>query len=262
MKHLLASLLCVALLTGCGSTDNTTTEEIVFCPADVFTCPDGTTVSRDPAADCQFTACPIILPTMNTIALTDLPAAESPGSDLQTRAPAAGDTVAKVVTSKGDVWLRLFPAETPKTVENFTGLAANGYYDDLIFHRVIPDFMIQGGDPDGRGTGGESLWGGTFADEPHEELKNIRGALSMANRGPDTNGSQFFIVQAEATPWLDGYQGGVETCGTPGKSCHTVFGQVFAGMDVVDAISAVDRDGMDKPLTDVAMHTAEVFEVE
>ncbi len=158
----------------------------------------------------------------------------------QTAAPEKGENIVVMETSMGKIKIRLFPDFAPKTVENFKGLADKGYYNGLIFHRVIPDFMIQGGDPQGNGTGGESLWGGKFEDEFNPNLKNLRGALSMANAGPNTNGSQFFIVQAaEGTPWLNGR--------------HTVFGQVFEGMDVVDDIAAVDRDAMDKPVKPVTM---------
>ena len=114
--------------------------------------------------------------------------------------PAKGETIAVMHTSMGDISLRLFPDKTPKACENFITHARNGYYDGLIFHRVIRDFMIQGGDPRGNGTGGESIWGESFEDEPDVELHNYRGALSMANAGPNTNGSQFFIVQAGTVP--------------------------------------------------------------
>ena len=154
--------------------------------------------------------------------------------------PEKGDQIAVIETNKGTIKVRLFGELTPKTVENFVGLAEKNYYDGIIFHRVIPDFMIQGGDPTGTGTGGESVWGGKFEDEFHPDLKNSYGALSMANAGPNTNGSQFFIVQAkEGTPWLDG--------------AHTVFGQVFEGMDVVDAIAAVETNAADKPNEEVVM---------
>src|ERR671914_573617 len=125
--------------------------------------------------------------------------------------------------------LELYPDDAPKTVENFVKLSRDGFYDGVIFHRVTPDFMIQGGDPTGTGTGGP---GYEFEDEPNEH-KAVRGALAMANAGPNTNGSQFFIITAEACPWLDGK--------------HTVFGEVTGGMDVVDAISAVETDASDKP---------------
>ncbi len=143
---------------------------------------------------------------------------------------------ATLQTNHGPISIELFPGEAPKTVENFTKLARDGFYDGVIFHRVIPDFMIQGGDPTGKGTGGP---GYTFEDELNEH-KVERGALAMANAGPNTNGSQFFIVTADACPWLDGK--------------HTVFGRVTNGMDVVDTISELPRDARDKP------HEAAVIE--
>ena len=145
---------------------------------------------------------------------------------------------ATITTSLGPIEIELFDDAAPKTVANFTKLAADGYYDDLTFHRVIPDFMIQGGCPNGDGRGGP---GYTFEDEFNDH-KVVRGALAMANAGPNTNGSQFFIVTTDAAPWLDGK--------------HTVFGQVTSGLDVVDAISAVERDRSDKPQTPVTMSVA------
>lgn len=145
-------------------------------------------------------------------------------------------------TSKGDITLELDAGKAQKTVTNFIALAKTGYYDGLTFHRVIPDFMIQGGDPNGDGTGGTSVFGETFEDEPND-LQMVRGVIAMANRGPNTNGSQFFIVQAEATPWLQGL--------------HTVFGRVTKGMDVVDKIVKVDRDANDHP-TEPITYTVEV----
>jgi len=142
-------------------------------------------------------------------------------------------------TSEGSIEIELFPDDAPKTVENFTKLAADGFYDGLIFHRVIPDFMIQGGCPQGSGTGGP---GYQFEDEFNDH-KVVKGSLAMANSGPNTNGSQFFIVTADATPWLDGK--------------HTVFGQVTAGQDVVDRIQQVDRDGGDRPTTPVTINRIE-----
>ena len=132
-------------------------------------------------------------------------------------------------TSEGAIRLELYPDDAPKTVENFEKLARDGFYDGVIFHRVIPDFMIQGGDPTGTGRGGP---GYTFEDEPNDHRVE-RGALAMANAGPNTNGSQFFIVTTEAAPWLDGK--------------HTVFGRVTSGMDVVDALEALPTDGRDRP---------------
>ena len=143
-------------------------------------------------------------------------------------------------TSAGPIAVELFDEDAPKTVENFRKLAGDGFYDGLIFHRVIRDFMIQGGCPQGTGTGGP---GYTFEDEINSH-KIVRGALAMANAGPNTNGSQFFIVTAQKCPWLDGK--------------HTVFGRVTAGMDVVDRISNVPTDGRDKPLEDVTIERVEL----
>jgi cyclophilin family peptidyl-prolyl cis-trans isomerase len=143
-------------------------------------------------------------------------------------------------TNHGAIAVELFDEDAPKTVENFLKLARDGFYDDVVFHRVIPDFMIQGGDPTGTGMGGP---GYTFEDEINDN-KVTRGALAMANAGPNTNGSQFFIVTAEATPWLDGK--------------HTVFGRVTEGMDAVDAISAVETDANDKPREPVVIERVDL----
>ncbi|EMV0460914.1 peptidylprolyl isomerase [Listeria monocytogenes] len=178
---------------------------------------------------------------------------------------APNEIEADMITNRGTIRIKLFPEIAPKTVENFVTHSKNGYYDGLIFHRVIPEFMIQGGDPDGRGTGGESIWGESFEDEFSTEAFNLRGALSMANAGPNTNGSQFFIVQKPdmpadmlgqmeqagfpveiieaykqgGTPWLDGR--------------HTVFGHVIEGMDVVDEIANLPTGMQDKPVNDVVI---------
>lgn len=178
---------------------------------------------------------------------------------------------ATIKTNQGEIKVQLFPKQAPKTVENFTKLAEKGYYDGVIFHRVIPDFMIQGGDPTGTGRGGESIYGRAFEDEFSTELFNFNGALSMANAGPNTNGSQFFIVLATRVPknMLDemkavGYPQEVidnykENGGTPWLDHrHTVFGQVISGMDVVQKISKVARDQMDKPKDDVVMEKVTV----
>jgi peptidyl-prolyl cis-trans isomerase B (cyclophilin B) len=143
-------------------------------------------------------------------------------------------------TNHGPIEVELHEADAPKTVANFTKLAGEGFYDGVIFHRIIPDFMIQGGDPTGTGTGGP---GYTFEDEFNDH-KVVRGALAMANAGPNTNGSQFFIVTTEAASWLDGK--------------HTVFGRVTKGMDVVDTISAVETDARDKPHEDVLIERVEL----
>jgi cyclophilin family peptidyl-prolyl cis-trans isomerase len=149
-------------------------------------------------------------------------------------------TTGTIKTNKGDIAIELFDDDAPKTVANFVKLAGDGFYNGVIFHRVIPDFMIQGGDPTGTGSGGP---GYKFEDEFNDN-KVVRGALAMANAGPNTNGSQFFIVTAEATPWLDGK--------------HTVFGRVTEGMDVVDAISEVERDSRDRPHDDVVIEAVEL----
>lgn len=173
---------------------------------------------------------------------------------------------ATIKTNLGEIKIQLFEKQAPKTVNNFVQLAEKGYYDGVIFHRVIPDFMIQGGDPTGTGRGGKSIYGKAFEDEFSDQLFNFTGALSMANAGPNTNGSQFFIVSNEhvlanmieqmkvvgypqeiidhyakvgGTPWLD--------------HRHTVFGQVITGMDVVKKISQAKRDSMDKPKKDIVM---------
>lgn len=192
-------------------------------------------------------------------------------------APKSGDQVATIHTTMGDIKVVFFPDEAPKAVENFLTHAKEGYYDGIIFHRVIDGFMIQGGDPTGTGRGGESIYKDSdgnptsFEDEFSLNLWNFRGALSMANAGANTNSSQFFIVQAKTvsssliqqmkqinwpekviakyqevggTPWLDGK--------------HTVFGFVYEGMDVVDAISAVPVDGSDKPVEDVVIKSIDV----
>lgn len=174
------------------------------------------------------------------------------------------ETVADMQTNMGTITIKLFPAFAPKTVENFVTHSKNGYYDGLTFHRVIDGFMIQGGDPSGNGTGGESIYGAPFEDEFSERLFNFRGALSMANAGPNTNGSQFFIVQSKTVdPSMKGQmeQAGypaevveayMEKGGTPWLDFrHTVFGQVIEGMEVVDEIAGVRTGLQDKPVHDV-----------
>jgi cyclophilin family peptidyl-prolyl cis-trans isomerase len=143
-------------------------------------------------------------------------------------------------TTEGDITFELFDEDAPKTVSNFKQLAGQGFYDGLIFHRVISDFMIQGGCPEGTGTGGP---GYTFEDEINEH-KVVRGALAMANAGPNTNGSQFFIVTTDAAPWLDGK--------------HTVFGEVSGGMDVVDRIGTTKTDSRDRPVDAIGIETLSI----
>ena len=181
---------------------------------------------------------------------------------------ADNEALVELTTSMGTMQIKLFPEIAPKTVENFLTHAEEGYYDGLTFHRVIQEFMLQTGDPTGTGGGGESIYGASFEDEFHDHLFNIRGALSMANAGPGTNGSQFFIVQAPAVAEKDligdypeeirkAYleQGGAFWL--DGK--HTVFGQVIEGMDVVDAIAAVETE-QDKPVEDVTIDSIEILQ--
>lgn len=204
--------------------------------------------------------------------------------------PNKGEEIAIMTTSKGIIKLRFFPDEAPKTVENFKGLAKKGYYDNLTFHRVIQDFMIQGGDPKGNGTGGESIWGKPFEDEFSDKIFNVTGSISMANSGPNTNGSQFFINQNPpekfigwdkleqyykgkinfdlitndvknlynkngGNPGLDGY------CNLQAKG-HTVFGQVFEGMDVVATIASEKTDSNNKPLENVTIQSVKIVNYE
>lgn len=201
----------------------------------------------------------------------------------QLKMPAKGEEIVVMTTNKGVMKFRLFPQAAPKAVENFKTHVKNGYYNGIIFHRVIDNFMIQGGDPTGTGMGGESIWGKSFEDEFSPEFRNFRGALSMANAGPNTNGSQFFIVQGSGQERmlpqdiLDQMKKGVEdnaylasvyeayknlggTFWLDDK--HTVFGHVFEGMEVVDAIAAVEKNASDKPNEDVVIEKAElvVFE--
>lgn len=209
---------------------------------------------------------------------------------LQKGEPEVGEEIAIVHTSIGDIKLRFYPNQAPKAVENFTTLAKDGYYDGIIFHRVIENFMIQGGDPTGTGTGGESIYGGPFEDEISPNLHFFKGALAMANSGPNTNGSQFFIVQnSEAEPSqikmirdaiadnaddpliiplttgdyaldelfseeaLEFYEevGGHVSLEAAFGNAYTIFGQAFEGLDVVDAIAIVETNGTDKPLEDI-----------
>jgi peptidyl-prolyl cis-trans isomerase B (cyclophilin B) len=154
----------------------------------------------------------------------------------------AMSSTAVMHTNHGDITLELFDEEAPKTVANFKKLAGDNFYDGVIFHRVIKDFMVQGGDPTGTGTGGP---GYTFEDEFNEH-QVVRGALAMANAGPNTNGSQFFIVTTDAAPWLDGK--------------HTVFGHVVDGMEVVDKIEGSETDGRDKPLEEARIERVSLQE--
>ncbi|MBQ9977674.1 MAG: peptidylprolyl isomerase [Clostridia bacterium] len=192
----------------------------------------------------------------------------------QTNLPSKGDTVAIMHTNMGDIKIKLFVDEVPRTTKNFIELSKKGYYNGIIFHRVIKDFMIQGGDPTGTGMGGESIYGEKFEDEFSVKLHNVRGSLSMANAGPNTNGSQFFIVQADSVP--DGMVEQMEQLtdrGFPEESIadykelggtpwldfkHSVFGQVYEGMEVVDNIAKVKCGMGDKPLHDVVIESIDI----
>lgn len=196
---------------------------------------------------------------------------------IQLELPKTGEEIAIITTNHGEIKVRLFPEAAPKAVENFKTHAKNGYYNGIIFHRVIPDFMIQGGYSTGTGMGGESIWGTSFEDEFDLDYRNIRGSLSMANSGPNTNGSQFFIVQnSEVDKDIIGQMKDAgEEKGYPEPVVnayeelggaywldfrHTVFGQVFEGMDVVDKIAGLETDGSDKPLNPVIMEKVEIIE--
>lgn len=182
---------------------------------------------------------------------------------------ASNEALVDLNTSMGTIQIKLFPEHAPRTVENFLTLAEEGYYEGVIFHRVIENFMLQGGDPTGTGRGGESAFGEPFEDEFTDDLYNLRGALSMANSGPGTNGSQFFIVQAGAVPEdgvpadypdeiINAYE---EMGGTPWlDGAHTVFGQVVEGMDIVDEIAAVETGAQDKPVEDITIESIDILQ--
>lgn len=193
----------------------------------------------------------------------------------QLKDPVKGEEIAVLKTNHGKIKFRLFEQAAPKAVENFKTHIKNGYYDGVTFHRIIDEFMIQGGDPTGTGMGGESIWNKDFEDEFDLHFRNIRGALSMANAGPNTNGSQFFIVQKGPVEGdvikqmrslgaengypdeiVDVYENLGGTYWLDGK--HTVFGQVFEGMDVVDEIASLPKNAMDKPLKDVVIEKATI----
>ena len=193
--------------------------------------------------------------------------------------PKMDETVAEIIIQGyGSVYVRFFDTAAPKAVENFTTLAKDGYYDGLTFHRIIEDFMIQGGDPTGTGAGGESIWGKSFKDEFSDDLQPYRGALCMANSGPNTNGSQFFIVQSMETYTEDilkqiekNYKGkfddtAVEKYGTIGGTpwlhrMHTVFGQVYEGFDVLDAVAKIEKADAESgvPATPVVIEKINIF---
>lgn len=249
----MAAMLSAAAITGCKSSDSNTTQ-------------NNSTTQNGGTAQNQSNGT-----TSGTVTYA------SSGED-QLGKPQAGETIATFhIKNYGDIVVRMFSKGAPKAVENFVTHAKEGYYDGVTFHRVMDDFMIQGGDPDGTGGGGESIWGSVFEDEFAENLLPIRGALCMANAGANTNGSQFFIVQAEvADPdsvanYLKAEKNVVltdsqkqifiENGGTPHLTySHTVFGQVMEGMDVVDAIAASRTDASNRPTTDVIIESIDITE--
>lgn len=260
-KRLFFALASTILLTACASNSTTSTEQSSSSSSSsTLATTTDTTASSKYAKDLAY--------AINN------PDASFPqlSSDI-----AENEAAVKIKTTQGDITIKLFPEQAPLTVENFLTHAKNGYYNGTIFHRVIKDFMIQGGDPLGNGTGGESIWAGKgttidagygFKDEISAFLYNIRGSLSMANAGAGTNGSQFFINQnttdmssqlsSSSYPGkiIEAYKNG----GNPnldGK--HTVFGQVIEGMDIVDKIASVETDSSDKPKTDVKIEAIEII---
>ncbi|HFI0716721.1 TPA: peptidylprolyl isomerase [Streptococcus suis] len=259
-KRLILALTSTILLTACASNSTTSTSSSSSSSSSsTLATTTDTTASSQYAKDLAY--------AINN------PDASFPqlSSDI-----AENEAAVKIKTTEGDITIKLFPEQAPLTVENFLTHAKNGYYNGTIFHRVIKDFMIQGGDPLGNGTGGESIWAGKgttidagygFKDEISAFLYNIRGSLSMANAGAGTNGSQFFINQnttdmssqlsTSSYPGkiIEAYKNG----GNPnldGK--HTVFGQVIEGMDIVDKIASVETDSSDKPKTDVKIEAIEI----
>ncbi|HFI0035701.1 TPA: peptidylprolyl isomerase [Streptococcus suis] len=260
-KRLFFALASTILLTACASNSNTSTEvSSSSSSSSTLATTTDTTASSKYAKDLAY--------AINN------PDASFPQLSNEV---AENEAAVKIKTTEGDITIKLFPEQAPLTVENFLTHAKNGYYNGTIFHRVIKDFMIQGGDPLGNGTGGESIWAGKgttidagygFKDEISAFLYNIRGSLSMANAGAGTNGSQFFINQNTTdmssqlssskypTKIVDAYKNG----GNPnldGK--HTVFGQVIEGMDIVDKIASVETDSSDKPKTDVKIEAIEII---
>ncbi len=245
-KLIAAALFLSLLLTGCGTKADTTNQ-----PADGAS--DGT---------------------------TDKNGGTTASSVNQFAEPKEGETVAEIsIKEFGSIYVRFFEDDAPKAVENFITHAKDGYYDGLTFHRIIEDFMIQGGDPTGTGSGGESIWGEKFEDEFSDNLQPYRGALCMANSGPNTNGSQFFIVQSTATydekilkQVEDTYritfnEDAIKNYATVGGTpwlyrMHTVFGQVYDGYDVLDAVVKVEMANEEKgvPKTPVVIEKINVFE--
>ena len=273
-KHVILALSmvsAVAVFTGCGTKTNTTKDE-----PNTSTEPTSEAVSQEPTQEVVENENPEVSPEV--IYVTE-----------QLAAPEKGETIATFkIKDYGDIKVKFFPKDAPKAVENFVTHAKDGYYDGVTFHRVIDDFMIQGGDPLGNGMGGESIWGDEFEDEISPDLIPLRGALCMANAGGgNTNGSQFFIVQSSEI--MDGdlqtalqsfLDQAKQTTGCPLESYHdivlenykkvggclflsggyTVFGQVIEGLEIVDQIAKVEKDSMDKPYEDVVIETIEISE--
>ncbi|HFI0291931.1 TPA: peptidylprolyl isomerase [Streptococcus suis] len=259
-KRLFFALASTILLTACASNSTTSTEQSSSSSSS-----STLATTTDTTASSKY--------TKDLAYAINNPDASFPQLSSEV---AENEAAVKIKTTEGDITIKLFPEQAPLTVENFLTHAKNGYYNGTIFHRVIKDFMIQGGDPLGNGTGGESIWAGKgttidagygFKDEISAFLYNIRGSLSMANAGSGTNGSQFFINQNTTdmssqlssskypTKIVDAYKNG----GNPnldGK--HTVFGQVIEGMDIVDKIAAVETDSNDKPTSDVTINSIEI----
>lgn len=246
----MAALLTASMATGCNSKKEEATTTEAAAETTTATAAESTTAQ----AKAEYEKVEI----------------HTPKTFSQTGEPEEGETVAIIhVKDMGDICVKFFYEDSPLAVENFVTLAANGYYDGIIFHRVIDDFMIQGGDPTGTGMGGESMWGSEFENEYSDRLAQINGSLAMARTQEyDTNGSQFFINNGpELTEehleyygvdksFWDTYK---ENGGNPYlQNQYTVFGQVYDGMDVVEAISGVDTDSSDKPTTDVVIESVEV----
>lgn len=231
----------------------------------------------------------VVLATVLTVPMLLLTGCGSSSGDklgFQMDAPQVGEEIAVINTSMGTIKMRLFPDQAPKAVENFTTLAEEGYYNGIIFHRVIEGFCVQGGDPTGTGTGGQSIYGKGFENETCAELVNLTGAVAMANAGPGTNGSQFYINQGGTEKFIgwnylmsqmdssvvtDEYKELYTTYGgnptldeyyNKTKVGYTVFGQVFEGMDVVNAIAAVPVDSNDKPVSDVTIQSIDIVPYE
>lgn len=272
MKKMLVLLMLAVLLTACSNTPASTGEEQKKAEEET----KETTYKQNENQDKKGEAEEAKEETKDETKEADhKEKGEQEMTFTQLEAPKPGEELAVLHTNMGDITFRLFPEVAPKAVENFKQHIKDGYYNGIIFHRVIEDFMIQGGDPTGTGRGGESIWGAPFEDEFSVYHRNIRGALSMANAGPNTNGSQFFIVheplvdqsilnQMKRAGEEDYPAAVVDAYKEYGGAFwldfkHTVFGQVWQGYEVVDAIAKVGTDDADKPLKDVVIESAEII---